>query len=107
MTIAPPLSAKSRVSWRSWRMLVVAAGAGMVFYLDRQSIAILKSTLSEALHLSNTGFAWLITAYMVPYTACYLFSGQLIDRWGTRKAASLFLLGMGLATLGCALARTL
>lgn len=88
-------------------MLLVAAGAGMVFYLDRQSIAILKSTISEALALSNADFALLITAYMVPYTACYLFSGRLIDRLGTRTGAAIFLLGMALATLGCALARTM
>lgn len=87
-------------------MMLVAAMAGMVFYLDRQSIAILKSTISEALGLSNADFALLITAYMVPYTAFYLFSGRLVDRMGTRRAASLFLVGMGLATLGCALART-
>lgn len=86
-------------------MLLVAAGAGMVFYLDRQSIAILKSTISTALQLSNADFALLITCYMVPYTACYLFSGRLIDRLGTRRGASLFLLGMGVATMGCSLAR--
>jgi|GEM_PF-6072378 len=52
MSDAPP-----SVGWRSWRMLLVAAGAGMVFYLDRQSIAILKSTISDALSLTNTDFA--------------------------------------------------
>jgi ACS family hexuronate transporter-like MFS transporter len=31
----------------------------------------------------------------------------LVDRFGTRHGASIFLLGMGLATLGCALARTM
>ncbi len=99
----PPLT--QPIGWRSWRMLVVAACAGMVFYLDRQSLAILKSTISEALSLSNADFALLITAYMVPYTACYLFSGRLIDQWGTRRGASLFLLGMAIATFGCAAAR--
>lgn len=102
MSDAPP-----SVGWRSWRMLLVAAGAGMVFYLDRQSIAILKSTISDALSLTNTDFALLITAYMVPYTAFYFFSGRLIDHWGTRHATTVFLVGMGLATLGCALARNL
>lgn len=106
--VATPVQPVSdAVGWRSWRMLVVAAFAGMVFYLDRQSLAILKSTISEALQLSNADFALLITAYMVPYTACYLFSGRLIDRWGTRRGASLFLFGMAVATFGCAAARNL
>lgn len=102
-----PTEPPPAVGWRSWRMLFVAACAGMVFFLDRQSIPILKSTVSEALNLNNADFALLITAYMVPYTACYLFSGRLIDRWGTRRGASLFLIGMGIATLGCAVARNL
>jgi ACS family hexuronate transporter-like MFS transporter len=95
------------VGWRSWRMLLVAAGAGMVFYLDRQSVAILKSTISAALGLTNADFALLITAYLAPYTVFYFFSGRLIDRWGTQRAATAFLVGMGVATFGCALARTL
>lgn len=105
MTVATVPSAP--LGWRAWRMLLVAAGAGMVFYLDRQSVAILKSTISNALGLTNADFALLITAYMVPYTACYFFSGRLIDRWGTQRGATAFLLAMGLATFGCAIAHTL
>jgi len=103
----PTAPVSPAVEWRSWRMLVVAAFAGMAFYLDRQSLAILKSTISDALSLSNADFALLISAYMVPYTACYLFSGRIIDRWGTRRGTSLFLVGMAFATLGCGLARNL
>ena len=101
--IDPPYA----VPWRSWRMLIVGAFAGMAFYLDRQSVAILKSTISEALSLSNADFALLITAYMVPYTVFYLFSGRILDRWGTRRGTTVFLLGMAVATLGCGLARNL
>lgn len=86
-------------------MLLVAAGAGIMFYLDRQTLAVLKTTISEALGLSNADYSLLITAYMVPYTVCYLVSGRILDRWGTRHGASLFLLGMAISTLGCALAR--
>lgn len=87
-------------------MMVVGACAGMVFYLDRQALAVLKSTISNALNLSNADYALLISAYMVPYTLCYLVSGRLIDRWGTQVGATFFLALMGISTLGCALARS-
>jgi len=60
----------------------------------------------EVFKLSNQDYGLLITAYMVPYTLGYLVSGQLIDRWGTRRCATIFLLGMSIATVACGLART-
>ncbi len=88
-------------------MVLVAAAAGLVFYLDRQTVAILKTTISQALGLTNADFALLISAYMVPYTACYLVSGRVLDRWGTRRGATAFLGLMAVATLGCGLANSL
>ncbi|MDR2675048.1 MAG: MFS transporter, partial [Opitutaceae bacterium] len=96
-----------RIPWRSWLMLAVAAAGSLMFYLDRQTVAILKTTISSALGLDDIGFATIISAYMIPYTFCYLFSGRLIDRWGTRRGAMVFLASMAAATLGCGLAQNL
>lgn len=83
-------------------MLVMAS---VLFFIDRQTLAILKSTISSEFALNNRDYGLLLTAYMVPYTIGYLFSGQLIDRWGTRRCATLFLLGMSAATVAGGLAR--
>lgn len=91
--------------WRGWLMVVVSALAGMAFFFDRQVLAILKTTISATFTLSNSQYALLINAYLVPYTLCYLVSGRLVDRLGTRRSATAFLLLMACATLGCGLAR--
>jgi len=96
----PPLTAAG------WGLLFMLVAASILFFIDRQALAILKSTLSHEFSLSNRDYGLLLTAYMVPYTVGYLFSGQIIDRWGTRRCATIFLAGMSAATVGCGLART-
>jgi ACS family hexuronate transporter-like MFS transporter len=44
---------------------------------------------------------------MVPYTLCYLVTGRLIDRWGTRLMMPLFLGAMSVATVLTGLAGNL
>lgn len=98
-TVPPQIS---RVGWALLFMLVMAS---VLFFVDRKTLAILKSTISSEFGLSNQSYSLLINAYLIPYTIGYLFSGQLIDRWGTRRCAAIFLTGMSVATVGCGLAR--
>jgi ACS family hexuronate transporter-like MFS transporter len=98
-TTAPP-----PISLAGWALLFMLVGASVLFFIDRQSLAILKSTISGEFGMNNENYGTLIMAYLMPYTIGYLFSGQLIDRWGTRRCATLFLIGMSSATVGCGLA---
>lgn len=88
---------------RAWALLLLAGVAGMLFYIDRQTLSVLKTTLKTEQGWSDTQYSWLVTAFMVPYTLCYLVTGQMIDRWGTRRMMPLFLGTMSLATLLCGL----
>ena len=69
----------------------------MLFYVDRQTLTVLKTTLKTELNWTDTQYSWLVTAFMVPYTLCYLVTGQMIDRWGTRLMMPLATLLTGLA----------
>ncbi len=100
-TYAPP-----PISAIGWAMLLMLVMASVLFFIDRQTLAILKTTLSIEFALNNKDYGLLLTVYMLPYTIGYLFSGQLIDRWGTRRCATLFLFGMAAATVACGLARS-
>jgi ACS family hexuronate transporter-like MFS transporter len=71
----------------------------MLFYVDRQTLSVLKSTLKVAEGWTDTQYSWLVTAFMLPYTLCYFFTGYLIDRWGTRVMMPLFLGAMSLASV--------
>lgn len=76
----------------------------MLFYVDRQTLSVLKTTLQATWGLSDIDYSWLVAAFMAPYTLCYLVSGRLVDRWGTRIMMPVFLLGMSAATVASGLA---
>ena len=101
----PP--SRPTIPTRAWLLLVLAGIAGMLFYIDRQTLSVLKSTLKDDLGWSDADYSWLVTAFMVPYTFCYLVTGQLIDRWGTRVMMPVFLGIMSVATMLTGLAGNL
>jgi ACS family hexuronate transporter-like MFS transporter len=75
---------------RSWLLLALLFGIGLLNYLDRQTLSILKATLKTELTLTDTHYSWLVTAFMGPYIVFYILSGRLVDRFGTRISLSLF-----------------
>lgn len=79
----------------------------MLFYIDRQTLSVLKTTLKIEQGWTDTQYSWLVTAFMVPYTLSYLVTGQMIDRWGTRRMMPLFLGVMSIATLLCGMSTNL
>jgi len=105
MNNQPKTEASPPISLVGWALLFMLVMASVLFFIDRQTLAILKSTISVDFALKNESYGRLIMAYLLPYTIGYLFSGQLIDRWGTRRCAAVFLLGMSAATIGCGLVR--
>lgn len=100
-------TSRNTIPGRAWALLILAGVAGMLFYIDRQTLSVLKSTLKTDQGWTDTQYSWLVTAFMVPYTLCYLVTGQMIDRWGTRLMMPLFLGAMSVATLLSGLASSL
>lgn len=80
-------------------MLGFVALVAVLFVVDRQVFSLLKTTLGTELNLSDVQYGWLVTAFMVPYTVMYLFTGAWIDRWGTQVTSILFIGLMSLATI--------
>lgn len=97
----------SRVPPRAWLIIVLCGFAGAFFYMDRQTLSVLKTTLKGELGWSDTDYGWVVTTFMACYTACYLLTGRWIDRWGTRLMMPLFIGAMSVATLCSGLARNL
>jgi ACS family hexuronate transporter-like MFS transporter len=75
---------------RSWLLLALLFGIGLLNYLDRQALSILKATIKGELGLTDTDYSYLVTAFMVPYILFYVVSGQLVDRFGTRISLAAF-----------------
>ncbi len=91
---------------RSWVVLLLLGATGFLFRFDRQVFSILKSTMSLELGLSNTDYSMLVAGFMLPFTVGFLFSGLLVDRWGTQRTLWLFIIGMSLSTVALGLLKT-
>ena len=102
MTNSPPAS--TPIPAKSWVILALAFSTGLLNYIDRQTLAILKTTLKTTLHLTDTNYSHLVIAFMLPYIVFYVISGRLVDRWGTRLGMTLFVGTWSLANLVCAFA---
>ncbi len=103
--LSPPPVNRSVVPLRAWTLLGFVAIAAVLFMMDRQALSLLKTTLRDEIGLTDVQYGWLITAFMVPYTVMYLFTGGWLDRWGTRTMSLIFIGAMSAATLLNGLAR--
>lgn len=102
-----PTPTPRSISTRAWLILVLTGLAAMLFYVDRQTLSVLKSVMKGQFVWSDADYGGLVAVYMVPYTLCYLLTGRLIDRWGTRVMMPVFLAGMSFATVASGFAETL
>lgn len=81
-------------------ILLILLGCVLFFFsFDRQIVSILKTTLMHEMNVSNTDYSLLITAFMLPYTIMYFFSGVLVDRYGSRFVITGLMVLMAVATL--------
>lgn len=94
-----------KIPWRGWAVLVLTGVAGFLFFLDRNVLAALKTTLGTTLGITNEDYSMLVTAFLAPYILMYFFVGRFIDRWGTRISVSTFVVLMSVAALLSGLAR--
>ena len=75
---------------RAWLVVALLWVVGLLNYLDRQTLSILKATLKTEFVLTDIHYSWLVTAFMGPYIVFYVISGRLVDRFGTRASLSAF-----------------
>ena len=90
---------------RSWLLLALLFGIGLLNYLDRQTLSILKATLKTELALTDVHYSWLVTAFMGPYILFYVISGRLVDSFGTRASLGAFTAVWSLANVLSGLAQ--
>jgi MFS transporter, ACS family, hexuronate transporter len=84
---------------RSWLLLALLFGIGLLNYLDRQTLSILKATIKGEFGITDTHYSYLVAAFMVPYILFYVISGRLVDRFGTRVSLATFTAVWSLANI--------
>ena len=63
-----------------WVIVFLLFAATMISYVDRQVLTVVAPTLRDELGISNTGYAQIITAFLIAYTVMQPVTGWLIDR---------------------------
>ena len=81
--------------------MVLVALALLLFILDRQVLAVLKTTLKAKMGWTDVDYSWLVTGFSVAFTVGSLVLGRFIDKVGTRLAATLSIAVMSVAAILC------
>jgi ACS family hexuronate transporter-like MFS transporter len=74
-----------------WIVVALLFAATAISYVDRQVLTVLAPTLRDELAVSNTGYASILTAFLLAYTFMQPVTGWLIDRVGTRVGFALIM----------------
>ena len=74
-----------------WVIVLLLFAATAISYVDRQVLTVLAPTLRDQLNISNTGYASILTAFLLAYTFMQPVTGWLIDRIGTRMGFALIM----------------
>ena len=82
-----------------WVIVFLLFAATAISYVDRQVLTILAPTLRDELGISNTGYASILTAFLLAYTFMQPVTGWLIDRIGTRMGFALIMGWWSLAAI--------
>src|SRR3954454_15226344 len=87
-----------------WLALYVLCAGMLMIVLDVTIVNVALPTIQDSLGFSQSGLAWVVNAYLIPFGGLLLLAGRLGDLLGQRK---MFLIGLAVfvaASLLCAVA---
>jgi EmrB/QacA subfamily drug resistance transporter len=98
------------VSRRTWTLVAVVLGSGIVF-LDSTIVNVALRAIGESLPTSAVGVlegqSYVVNGYLLSLSALLILAGALADRYGRRRFFVIGLAGFGAASLACGLAPTM
>jgi len=95
-----------KVTGLRWFMIGLVFLATVINYIDRQTVSVLKTAISQDLGLSNADYAAIQNSFLVFYGISQLVSGRLYDVIGTRLGFVFSIVVWSLAALAHATARS-
>lgn len=82
-----------------WTICALLFFATTINYLDRQVLSLLKPTLEEEFHWSNTDYANIASVFQFVYAISLLFAGRIIDKLGTKKGYAVSIIIWSIAAM--------
>ncbi|RPH80335.1 MAG: MFS transporter, partial [Candidatus Rokuibacteriota bacterium] len=89
-----------------WLIIALIFCATVINYIDRQTVSVLKKSISDDLGLSNADYAAIQNSFLVLYGISQMVSGRLYDRVGTRLGFVFSIIVWSFAAIMHATART-
>jgi MFS transporter, ACS family, hexuronate transporter len=81
--------------------------AGLLNYIDRQTLSLMSGAVQHDLGIDDPGYAFVVNAFLLAYTAGGLLSAILVDRFGGRRTMMLFVGWWSIATACSGLATSM
>src|SRR5882724_9716676 len=95
-----------KISGLRWLMIGLIFLATIINYIDRQTVSVLKTSISLDLGLSNADYAAVQNSFLLFYGISQMVSGRLYDVIGTRLGFVFSIVVWSFASLAHATART-
>lgn len=75
---------EKKIKGLRWWIVSLVAVATMINYIDRSAMAIMWPEMSKELGIDNTGYAQIMSMFLVAYGISQMLSGKLYDIVGTK-----------------------
>ena len=101
---AATTTARTHSDRSRWLALYVLCAGMLMIVLDVTIVNVALPTIQDSLGFSQSGLAWVVNAYLIPFGGLLLLAGRLGDLLGQRR---MFLIGLAVfvaASLLCAVA---
>ncbi|MBA2303626.1 MAG: MFS transporter [Acidobacteria bacterium] len=95
-----------KITGLRWLMIGLVFLATVINYVDRQTVSVLKTSISKDLGLSNADYAAIQNSFLAFYGLSQMVSGRLYDVIGTRRGFIFSIVVWSLAALAHAGARS-
>ena len=82
-----------------WYVVAMLFFATAISYIDRQNLSVLAPLIRDELEISNSGYAQIISAFLLAYTVMQAVTGWFIDKVGTRRGFAIIMAWWSLAAM--------
>ena len=89
-----------------WYIAALLFASTVINYIDRQTLSIVAPILTRELNMTPVQYSNILTLFLAAYTAMYLGSGFVVDRFGTRLSLAGFMGWWSLSNMLHGLARS-
>jgi ACS family hexuronate transporter-like MFS transporter len=103
-TAASTAASATTIGGLRWLMVGLIFLATVINYIDRQTMAVLKTSISNDLGLTNPDYAAIQNAFLIAYAASQMLSGRLYDAVGTRIGFTISIVVWSIAAIAHATA---